>query len=179
MQNWSCCSTRCLKHIQQDSNCLYAQDVSMIPQYLLIKEAKLWWWFLHTVDSLPGTPWGTYLEKSELNVISQSVKHCLHLKTLDTKLAIVKDQSSHMVYLNMHKITNLWKLEINLLSKLRDNNGWKNTPVTRSCVLSDALFRELKKSYSEVSKSNSWKITSFSHNVLYYQQLPSSRKFLF
>ena len=33
------------------------------------------------------------------------------------------DKSSHMVYLNMHKIPNLWKFELNLLSKLGDNNG--------------------------------------------------------
>ena len=41
------------------------------------------------------------------------------LKTLDTiVLVIVKDQSSHLVYL-MQKITNLWKFELNRLLKLR------------------------------------------------------------
>ena len=51
----------------------------------------------------------------------------------------------------------------------------KNTLVKRSRVLSDVDF-ETSNSKSEVLKSNSWKITSFSkttlhHNVLYYQQL--------
>ena len=40
----------------------------------------------------------------------------------------------------MHKITNLWKFELNRSSKLRDNNERKNTLVTQSCVLSDALW---------------------------------------
>ena len=45
----------------------------------------------------------------------------------------------------MHKKTNLWKFELNQLSKLRDNNNErKNTLVTQSCVLSDAWFRDLK-----------------------------------
>ena len=38
-----------------------------------------------------------------------------------------------------HKITNMWKFELNWLSKLRDNNKRKNTLVTQGCVLSDAL----------------------------------------
>ena len=41
----------------------------------------------------------------------------------------------------MHQITNLWKFELNWSSKLRDNNGRRNTLVTRNCVLSDAWFR--------------------------------------
>ena len=44
-------------------------------------------------------------------------------------MVIVKDQSSHLVYLNMHKITNLWKFELISSSKLRDNNERKNTLV--------------------------------------------------
>ena len=36
-------------------------------------------------------------------------------------MEIVKEQSSNLVYLNMHKITNLWKFEPNWSSKLRDN----------------------------------------------------------
>ena len=48
---------------------------------------------------------------------------------------------------NMHKITNLWKFGLNW-SKLRDNinNVRTNYPggVTRSCVLSDAWFWDLK-----------------------------------
>ena len=35
-------------------------------------------------------------------------------------LVIVKDQSSLLVYLNMHKTTNLWQFELNRSSKLRD-----------------------------------------------------------
>ena len=60
-------------------------------------------------------------------------------------LVIVKDQSSHLVYLNICiNKTKLWKFELNWLSRLRDNNGRRNILVTRSCVLSDARFRDLK-----------------------------------
>ena len=38
----------------------------------------------------------------------------------------------------MHKITNLWKFWLHRSSKLRENNGRKNTLVAQSCVLSDA-----------------------------------------
>ena len=79
----------------------------------------------------------------------------------------------------VHKITNLWKVELNRSSMLL-NKRKKNTLVTRSCVLSDAWFRDLH-SKSEVSISNPWKILfsrklryfrgAVSHNVLYYQQL--------
>ena len=41
---------------------------------------------------------------------------------------------------HMHKITNLWKFELNWSSKLRDNNERKNT-------LSDAWFRDLKSQF--------------------------------
>ena len=45
---------------------------------------------------------------------------------------------------HMHKITNLWTFELNWSSNLRDNNERKNTLVTRSCVLSDGWFQDLK-----------------------------------
>ena len=59
---------------------------------------------------------------------------------------LVKDQFSHLVYLNICiHIANLWKLELNYwLSKLRDNNERTNTFVTWSRVLSGAWFRDLK-----------------------------------
>ena len=49
------------------------------------------------------------------------------------------------------RMANKIKYEIDRSSKLRDNNERKNTLVTRTCVLSDAWFRDLK-SNSEVSK---------------------------
>ena len=42
----------------------------------------------------------------------------------------------------------------------------KNTIVTRSCEYFQMLDFETSKSYSEVSKSNSWKTTSFSKTTL-------------
>ena len=80
---------------------------------------------------------------------------------------------------HMHKITNLWKFELNLLSKLRDNSGRKNTLVTLGT----------SKSNSEVSKSNSnilvennfvsqklrcFRGSRFSH-CLYHQLLPITK----
>ena len=70
----------------------------------------------------------------------------IYLKKLDT-IGIVKDQSSHLLYLklrHMQKITNLYKFELNRSSKLGDNNERKNTLVTWSCSLSDAWFWDLK-----------------------------------
>ena len=55
------------------------------------------------------------------------------------RLAFTVGVSQHM-----HKITYLWKFKVNWLSKLQDNNERKNTLVTLSCALSDALFRDLK-----------------------------------
>ena len=53
-----------------------------------------------------------------------------------TLLVIVKDQSSHLVYLNiMHKITNLWKFELDWSSELRDNYERKKQPChTKLCA---------------------------------------------
>ena len=83
------------------------------------------------------------------------------LKTV-TLLVIVKDKSSQLVYLNiMHEITNLWKFELNRSSKLRDNNERKNT-LSHGVVCFQMLDFETSNSKLEVSKSNSWKITSFS-----------------
>ena len=85
----------------------------------------------------------------------------------------------------MHKITNLWKFELDWSSELQDNYERKTKLVTGSCVLWMLDF-ENSISKLEVSKSNSWKITSFSknyvtlegaisHYVLYYQPLPITR----
>ena len=112
------------------------------------------------------------------------------LKTVDTigTCNIVKDQSSHLLYLNvMHKITTLWKFQLNRSSKLRDNKERKNTLVTRSCVLSEAWFRDLKlianlRSRNQIRGklllSRKLYVTSegaVSHNVLCYQPLPITR----
>ena len=70
-----------------------------------------------------------------------------------------------------HKITNLWKFELNWSLKLRDNNERKKHP----CYMKLCAFRCLI-SKPEVLKSNSWKITSFlKTNFLYYQQLSITR----
>ena len=69
---------------------------------------------------------------------SNCKRHC-------TLLVIVKDQSSHLVYLN---ICMKYQTCENLSSIGRQSCEItvqeKNTLVTRSCVLSDAWFRDLK-----------------------------------
>ena len=65
-------------------------------------------------------------------------------KTLDTISKCHRPVFSFGVSQHMHNITNLWKFELNRSSKLRDNNERINTLVARSCVLSDAWFRDLK-----------------------------------
>ena len=85
----------------------------------------------------------------------------------------------------MHKITNLWKFELNWLSKLQDSNGRNNIFVTQSCALSDAWFRDLKFKFwgLEIKFVENYVflenyVTSegaVSHSVLYYQPLPITR----
>ena len=57
-------------------------------------------------------------------------------------LVIVKDQSSHLVFQHMHKITNLRKFELNWSSKFRDNNERKEHPHhTKLCALGRLISR--------------------------------------
>ena len=95
-------------------------------------------------------------------------------KILMTLGTIVKHQSSHLAYkLNpsMHKITNLWKFELNIGRRSGEIIKKKNL-VTRSCVLKMFDF-ETSKSNFEVSKSTSWKITIFSKSTLHQRELIS------
>ena len=62
------------------------------------------------------------------------------LKTLDT----FGNCQRPIFSLGVSKITNLWKFELNWSSKMQDNKERKTTLVTRSCLLSDAWFRNLK-----------------------------------
>ena len=72
--------------------------------------------------------------------VAKTMTHALlsGLKTLDTFGNCQRPVILLGVSQRMHKITNLWKFELNLLLKLRDNDERKNTLVTRSCVLSYA-----------------------------------------
>ena len=63
------------------------------------------------------------------------------LKTLDIIDKCQRPHFSLCVTQHMHKITNVWKFELDWLSKLRDNYERKYTLVTRSCVLSDGLWQ--------------------------------------
>ena len=85
----------------------------------------------------------------------------------------------------MHKITNLCKFEFNLGRRCCEIIIKERTPLSHEVVCFQMLDFETSKSFSEVSKSNSSKITFFSqkllqgkvvsHNGLYYQQLPFTR----
>ena len=85
----------------------------------------------------------------------------------------------------MHKITNLWKFELDWSSELQDNYERKNTHVTWSCVLSDAWFWDLK-FLTQCLKikfvENNFFLEKYStsegvisHNVLCYQPFPITR----
>ena len=70
------------------------------------------------------------------------------------------------VYHHMHKITDQWILFLlNRSSKLRENNE-RNTNLSHVVVCFLMLDFETSNSKSEVSKSNSWKSTSFSKTTL-------------
>ena len=109
-------------------------------------------------------------------------KHCHSLKTLDTIGNCQRPVLSFGVSQHMHKITNLWKFELNWSLKLRHNNESKSTLVRRSCVLSDAWFRDPQNLILR-SRNQTWENNFFlekyvtsegavSHNVLHYQPLP-------
>ena len=102
------------------------------------------------------------------NKIWTNKERCLNLKTLDTVGNCQRPVFSHGVSQHMHKITNLWKFELNWSLKLLDNYERKNTLVTRNTCFQMLGF-ETSNSKSEVSKSNSWKITSFSKNYNFSQ----------
>ena len=99
-----------------------------------------------------------------------------------TPFIIVKDQSSHLLYLNICTKQQICENLNSMGSQNCEiNNGRKNTLVTRSCVLSDAWFRDLKINFWGLSikfKYFYFFLENFvtsegavSHNVLYYQQL--------
>ena len=67
---------------------------------------------------------------------------------------------------HMYKITHLYKFELNRSLKLRDVNERKKTPLSHEVVCFQMLDFKTSNSKSKVSKSNSWKITSFSKTTL-------------
>ena len=71
------------------------------------------------------------------------IKSHMFLKTVDTIGNCQRPVFSFGVSQHVHKITNLWKFELNWWSKLRDNNEIKNTLVSRICVQLDGWFRDL------------------------------------
>ena len=86
---------------------------------------------------------------------------------------------------HMHKITNLWKFELNWSSKLRDNNGRKKHPCHKKlcafrCLISrpqNLILRSRNQIRGKLLLSR-YCFTSegaVSHNVLYYQPLPITR----
>ena len=111
------------------------------------------WWHLLFLFWLPSPCFG-----HDVNVRSCArfkgliivIKAALHAGALPVSLDTIGNCQRPVFSLgvsqHMHKITNLWKFELNWSSKLRDiNERKKNTLVTRSCVLSDAWFRDLLK----------------------------------
>ena len=83
------------------------------------------------------------------------------LKTLDTIRNCQRLVFSVGVSQQTHKITNLLNFEVNWSLKLQNNNERK-TPSSHQVVCFQMLDFETSKSHSELSKPNSWKITSFS-----------------
>ena len=118
------------------------------------------------------------LKKFWRQLPKQKMVYKLFLLKASTPLVIVKGQSSQ----HIHKITNLWKSELNWWSKLQEINWRKKKPCRTSCVLSDALT--LRPQLAEVSKSNIlvrnypflkkvcyFRGSRFSQCFVYYQQL--------
>ena len=86
-------------------------------------------------------------------------------------MVIVKDQSSHLVYLNIcikqHTCENLSSIghrSCEIIMK-------EKTPLPHKVVCFQMLDFETSKSNFEFSKSNLWKITSFSKSLLLQREL--------
>ena len=104
-----------------------------------------------------------------------------NLKTLDTngycqRPVFLLGVSQHMHKQTCENLSSIGHQSCEIIMK-------EETPLSLEVVCFQMLDFETSNSKSEVSKSNSWKITSFSknyvtsegavsHNVLYYQQLP-------
>ena len=86
--------------------------------------------------------------------------HAHLLKALDTIGNCQRRVSSLGVTQHMHKITNLWTFEFNIGRQSCQIK--KHRLVTRICALSVGTSN----SKSKVSKSSSWKVTSFLKNTL-------------
>ena len=86
------------------------------------------------------------------------------LKAVDT-IGNCQRLAFTVVSQHMHKITNLWKFNLNRSSNLRDNNERKRAPLSHEVVCVQMVDFETSNSKSEVLKSNSWKITSFSKTM--------------
>ena len=80
-----------------------------------------------------------------------------HLKTLDTIGNFQRPVFSLGESQHMHKITNLWRFELDCEITMKEK-----TPLSHKVVCWQMLDFETSNSKLEVSKSNSWKITSFS-----------------
>ena len=72
---------------------------------------------------------------------------------------------------HMHKISNLWKFELDRSSEWQDNYERKKTPLSHEVVCVKMVDFETSTSKLEVSKSNSWKITPFSKTRLLQREL--------
>ena len=95
------------------------------------------------IKILPDQTWsGSRVSEALLKLFQTSPES--ELKTLDTIGNCQRPVFSLSESQHMHKITNLRKFELNWSSKLRDNNERKCVLATRSCVLSDAWFQDLK-----------------------------------
>ena len=79
-----------------------------------------------------------------ISPVSKQTYKQQYLKTVDTIGNCQWPVFSLGVSKRVHKITNLWKFELNWWSKSWDNNERKNTLVTQICVQLDGWFRYLK-----------------------------------
>ena len=98
---------------------------------------------------------------------SISPSRTLDLKTLDTFGNCQRPVFSLGASQQYAQNSNPVKIWTQLVSKLRNNNGRKNTLVTQGRVLSDAWFKH----FNTLLKNYVTSERAISHNVLYYQQL--------
>ena len=78
----------------------------------------------------------------------------------------------------MHNIINLWKFELNFGCRSCEIIMEEKTPLSHEVVCFQMLGFETSKSNSEVSKSKSFKITSFSKTIRYFRGSRFSQCFI-
>ena len=134
------CSLIMNSWISSDLSCVREADMS----YIRLSFCFYFCLFFCSFRCLSGCIFTNFCLPTQHHTLLTVILLTAYLKTRDTTGNCQRSVFSLGVFQHIHKITKLWKFELNWSLKLRDNNERKNSLVTQSCLLSDGWFRDLK-----------------------------------